>query len=269
MNKTKIEWCDFTINPVKGLCPIDCKDNRGKPYCYARRIYKWFKWNPEIRFEPIRDDDLPKTPSRIFVGSTIELFGEWVDAFWMDSIFRTVKDNPQHIFIFLTKQPQNFAKWSPFPDNCWVGVSTCNQEQANEFIPILMSTNAKVRFVSIEPMLSSINLNKLLFGWEYSSGNREPWYINAFENKYIFGDEGDIDLKKINWLIIGQQTPVSVKTQPKISWISKIVEAADKAGVPVFLKDNILDIINCNSSETAFAFDKAGYYRQEITKLGI
>lgn len=43
MNKTKIPWCDYTINPVKGLCPVDCKDNEGKSYCYARRLSQKMK----------------------------------------------------------------------------------------------------------------------------------------------------------------------------------------------------------------------------------
>ncbi len=45
MNKTKIPWCDYTINPVKGLCPMACE------YCYARKMYKRFKWNPVIRYD--------------------------------------------------------------------------------------------------------------------------------------------------------------------------------------------------------------------------
>jgi protein gp37 len=45
MNKTKIEWCDYTWNPVKGLCPVGCE------YCYTHKIYKRFKWNPKIRFD--------------------------------------------------------------------------------------------------------------------------------------------------------------------------------------------------------------------------
>ena len=43
MNKTKRPWTDYTLNPVKGLCPMAC------PYCYARAMYKRFKWNPKIR----------------------------------------------------------------------------------------------------------------------------------------------------------------------------------------------------------------------------
>ena len=43
----------------------------------------------------------------------------------------------------------------------------------------------------------------------------------------------------IDWVIIGAQTPFSKKTAPKIEWVKEIVEAADKAGVPVFLKENL------------------------------
>ena len=51
MQKTKIEWTDYTWNPIKGLCPVDCKLPDGRSYCYAKRIYQRFKWNPKIGFE--------------------------------------------------------------------------------------------------------------------------------------------------------------------------------------------------------------------------
>ncbi len=47
----------------------------------------------------------------------------------------------------------------------------------------------------------------------------------------------------ISWIIIGQCTPVSIKTQPKIEWIQEIVEAADKAKIDVFLKDNLKPLL--------------------------
>ena len=68
-----IGWSDYTINPVKGKCPMGCD------YCYARRMYDRFKWNPEIRYEdPFWQFHKlkGKKPSRVFVGSTMELFGE-------------------------------------------------------------------------------------------------------------------------------------------------------------------------------------------------
>lgn len=69
--KGKIDWTDYTINPVKGKCPNVCW------YCYARQMYDRFKWNPKIRFEPKVLEEIKKIkkPSKIFIGSTHELFG--------------------------------------------------------------------------------------------------------------------------------------------------------------------------------------------------
>lgn len=78
----KISWCDFTWNPVKGLCPVAC------PYCYARAMYKRFKWDPTVRLDrhelqaPYK---LKNRHARIFVGSTIELFGDLIHP-WLDDI---------------------------------------------------------------------------------------------------------------------------------------------------------------------------------------
>lgn len=68
MNKTKIEWCDFTINPIKGICKNDCW------YCYAKKMYKRFGWDTHIRQDYLVFSNMPKKPSRIFVGSTHDLF---------------------------------------------------------------------------------------------------------------------------------------------------------------------------------------------------
>ena len=233
MTKTDIEWCDYSINPVKGLCPVACD------YCYARRMYKRFKWNPEIRFEPIRDTDLPKKPSRIFVGSTIELFAEWVDAFWLDSIFKTVKDNPQHTFIFLTKRPGNLPK--VFPDNCWIGVSVTSHSELADKWELMRNIQAKVKFVSFEPLIN--------------------WADDAHNRIY---QEGIIN-SGIQWLILGQLTPASPKTSPQIEWVKEIVEACDMAGVPVFLKNNLRDLL-CPGAlmDDIFWVDERAKLRQEL-----
>lgn len=235
MQKSKIEWTDFTINPVKGLCPMAC------PYCYARAMYKRFRWNPEIRLEV--DSFLPFLettkikPSRIFVGSTMELFGDWVKPEWMQFIFERVKLLSEHTFIFLTKQPQNLKKWSPFPDNCWVGVSLDLRENAYgehllspfNVVDHLHLIEAKVKFLSFEPLMNSLCI-----------GFRPRWWSDEF---YKAG---------INWLIIGAETKSGkvVKAHaPKVEWIKEIVEAADKAGVPVFLKDNLNSIFAQNDCD--------------------
>jgi len=206
MNKTKIEWCDYTINPVKGLCPVAC------PYCYARAMYKRFKWNPEIRFDV--NSFLPllltirRKPSRIFIGSTMELFGDWVKPEWMQFIFERVKMRSEHTFIFLTKQPQELFKWSPFPDNCWVGVSVTNQKAFNTAMKYIPYLKAPVTFLSIEPMLRRILTT--------------PGQLQRY----------------INWLIIGGQSGTK-KFYPLTEWIQEIESAADNAGIPIFEKNNL------------------------------
>jgi protein gp37 len=187
------------------------------PYCYARRMYKRFKWNPEIRYEPDWDKPLYKTkPSQIFIGSTMELFGDWVLPQTLSDILHLISHLRQHTFIFLTKQPQNLIKWSPFPENCWVGVTATTWLQFSNALGYLATIKAKVRFLSFEPLLEQIQFDML--------------------QKMLFPSV-------INWLIIGQQTPISAKTQPKIEWIQEIVKTADKANISVFLKNNLKSLL--------------------------
>lgn len=209
MNKSKIEWCDYTINPVKGYCPVAC------PYCYARRMYDRFKWDKTIRFNQLEllygisriRDEHPK----IFVGSTIELFGEWVKSEWLESIFRWVRKFNWCTFIFLTKRPENLAKWNPWPDNCWVGVSVESGEYTygKNISTSMRSVIAPIKFISFEPLQGSCH------------GIIPDW---------------------CKWVIIGAETG-NRKGKPPLSevhkWAGEIIKAADDAGIPVFLKDNL------------------------------
>lgn len=232
MPRTRIEWCDASINPVKGLCPMACD------YCYARRMYKRFKWPERLEFQyaHLRHEiGKIKKPSKIFIGSTMELFGEWIKYEWVRDIFEAITHYPQHTFIFLTKQPQNLQKWSPFPDNCWIGVSATNHEQYKTGLFYLRDVKASVRFSSFEPLLHRI----------------------------------DVSYGLLDWVIIGQQTPVRAATTPKVEWIREIVEAADKARVPVFLKDNLKNLIfteGIKHKALDWALNSHGYLRQEFPK---
>lgn len=240
MAQSKIEWLGdqvsgkpgYTINPVKGLCPVDCKDNQGKSYCYARRMYTRFKWNPEIRYDPVVFDSMPSPGSKVFIGSTMELFGEWVEVGWMRNIIGNIKEFPELTFIFLTKRPENLIQYSPFPGNCYIGVSVTNQEMHNRAIACLTGIQASVKFISYEPLLSEIK------------------------------PSGAYDLTDIQWVIIGAQTPVSAKSAPEIEWVREIVEAADKARIPVFLKNNLISILPPNTLQSPFHFGVHGI-RQE------
>jgi len=152
-----------------------------------------------------------KTPSKIFPVDMGELFGDWIPYEWQRQIFDIIELCPEHTFQLLTKQPQNLPKFSPFPENCWVGVTATDGYKFVEALDQLCDIQAKVIYLSVEPLLH--------------------WHIPTD----IL--EADLTAQQVNQVIIGAQT--KPYKPPKIEWVQEIVEAADKAGVPVFLKDNL------------------------------
>lgn len=211
MNKTKIPWCDYTLNPVKGLCPVACS------YCYARAMYRRFKWHSEVRFEPETLLDLSVVPdgSRVFIGSTIELFHKDTIQ-WMPYILDFVKRAPWQTSILLTKEPQNLIGLD-FPDNCWVLVSATSQTQYNAGIVGLSAIEARVKGFSIEPLLGEIY------------------------------PEGAYDLSETDWLIIGSQTQPT--RHPRRECVERILSGADKANIPVFVKEPLASHFNITRQE--------------------
>jgi protein gp37 len=172
------------------------------------------------RFWPERLKELPKgTPKGIFVCNMCEFFGDWVPANWQKEIFKVIRANPQHRFYFLTKRPHNLAKFSPFPDNCWLGATVCDKRMAwNAWWYYFGPVRAKLKFISFEPLLEDL-----------------------MELPGTF--PGSI-IPKADWIIIGSQT--KPYNPPKIEWVQALVEIADKAGVPVFLKDNLKPLLDNN-----------------------
>ncbi len=244
MNKTKIEWCDYTWNPVTG-CLHGCE------YCYARKIDKRFGdgifqpiFHPERLQEPLK----VKKPSRIFVGSVSDLFGNWdwnisrgnghqfKRDYVVEQILTLATRCPQHTIIFLTKNPKGMQGFD-FPNNCWCGTSVENQEKADQRIPELLKVNSKTLFVSYEPALGPVDFTRIEQG-----GNT---WVNALTGDcttyHPYGGSRTLEksLPHLNWVIIGAQTgPGAVK--PKMSWLL-VAEQAQEAGVPVFIKDNAAD----------------------------
>jgi len=219
MQKTKIEWTDYVWNPIKGFCPNDCW------YCYAKRIYQRFRWDPKIRYElddlRIIHDLKGKEYSKIFVCSTFELFHpitntllfpltEGSDMTYRDMIFSIIKDNPQHTFQILTKFPQNIDR--EMPDNVWLGTTVTNQIDLSRITHIEL-IKAKKRFVSFEPLLGYIN-------WE---GFR-------------------LEFSSLDWIIVGQLTGHGKKYNPQKYWINQIKFYAGYYGIPLFMKNNLKEI---------------------------
>ena len=237
MNKTKIEWTDYTWNPITGCLNHTnglCKGGGFPCYAYKLahgRLKERYLANgnyapmtvasiddpfyPRIWPERLYEPWYHKKPSKIFVCDMGELFGDWIPDAWTREVLAIVRQCSQHTFQLLTKQPQNLAKWSPFPSNCWVGVTATNTKMFVDALDSFNHVEAKVKFVSIEPLLE--------------------WHIGGFLLTEI------LTAQQLDWLIIGAQT--KPYKPPKIEWVQEIVEAADKAGIPVFLKDNLGPLI--------------------------
>lgn len=209
MNKTKIEYVDFSWNPIKGLCPVGCW------YCYARKIYKRFGMNPKV-FLNLNEliMPFPKKSSRIFVCSTFELFHPVADK-WRDEIFEVINLEPQHTFIILTKMPENIDR--PMPDNAWLGVSVTGKNGDDDRIRILCNDSEdKHKFISFEPLLGDVAMK----GW-----NAFPDYVDT-----------------LFWCIVGRLTDHGHAQDPSRANVKRIVDECRRAKVPVFLKNNLREI---------------------------
>lgn len=229
MNSTKISWTDFSWNPIIGChkislgcdnCYAERMANRiAHMNNYAGEMYRNVigldgKWNWETHLADSHMD-FPRTlkkPRKIFVGSMTDLFFHSQTAEGrvdITRLFSVFAQNPKHIFQILTKRPIEMKlflnalkdiseskvisdyswKW-PLP-NVWLGVTVCNQEEADFKIPILLDTPAAKRFVSCEPLLSSIHIpvgtkkiDQLIVGGETGPGARllkEEWVHDLWE----------------------------------------------------------------------------------------
>lgn len=217
---------------------------------------------PELLLAPM----LIKKPSVIFANPMGDLGGEWVDFSCLrclsagqigkvgllsherilcrslrEWMFLVMSKCPKHRFLFLTKNPKAWQKWNPWPDNAWVGATVCNQDSLMHTIyepnTGLRYLKAKHKWLSIEPLKGNLGIKPM-------------------------------ELKGIDWLVIGQETPVKPETTPKIEWIKEIVEAADMAGVKVWLKDNMYDLLAGNldnPKENGLLYE--GFWGNEKAKL--
>lgn len=167
MNKTKIEWCDWTWNPITG-CKNTCS------YCYAKRISKRFKrgFEPTFYANRLNEPAKLKEPSKIFTVSMGEMFGDWIPNAWISDILDVISKNPQHIFQILTKYPKNLLKWS-FPRNVWVGTTVTHDKDEYKTY-ILQKVEASVKFVSFEPLLERVVPNLERISWIIIGAQTNP-----------------------------------------------------------------------------------------------
>ncbi|GAI36140.1 unnamed protein product, partial [marine sediment metagenome] len=102
-----------------------------------------------------------KKPTGFFLDDMSDWMGDYWPEEWTEAELQMMRDNPQHRFYTLTKQAQNLPRWSPFPDNCWVGISVTNNKQMNGALYFNPDYKAKIKFLSFEPLLERIDKSRL------------------------------------------------------------------------------------------------------------
>lgn len=142
----------------------------------------------------------------IFVNSMSDLFHKDVPVEYIQQIFKVIRDNPQHLFQVLTKRADvlkyyDSEGWLEWPHNLWMGV-TVEHKSLIDRIELLRQTGARVKFLSCEPLLSSLP---------------------------------DLNLKGIDWVIVGGEsgrTPRPIKEE----WVIDIKEQCQTANVAFYFK---------------------------------
>ncbi|MFN0156630.1 MAG: DUF5131 family protein [Bacteroidota bacterium] len=178
-SKSNIEWTDSTWNPVTGCTKI----SPGCKRCYAETFAERFRGVPGHPFEQGFDLklwperlEMPlrwKEPKMIFVNSMSDLFHEDVPDEFIQRVFDVMIKADHHIFQLLTKRSERLMKWTRenyrmanekvngrplLPKHIWLGVSIENQKYTTR-IKHLQQVPARVRFLSIEPLLGPVELN--------------------------------------------------------------------------------------------------------------
>ena len=201
MNKTKIEWTEWTWNPVVGC-------QRGCHYCYARKIFQRFhksnkftdvRLYPERLEQPLRI----KKPSKIFVGSMCDLFAEWTPIEYIKKVMEVVKQCPHHTFQFLTKSPFGYRRIKKYPKNCWLGITVTSNRDWGQAVRLVKVKRDNLKFISIEPILGKIDTS----------------YFSLCD-----------------WVILGGLTPKPIHKQ---QWIKDFLYNNRKLNLPIFMKNNL------------------------------
>jgi protein gp37 len=238
MNKTGIEWCDYSWNPITG-----CLHKCSRTYCYNTTKFSsplnrfgakyklpsgefacekdWRKrqsggihiadkgeiypygYDPTFYPHRLHEPVKVKTPARVFTVDTGDMFGRWIPEEWIEQILKQAGQCTWHTFLLLTKNPARLSEFH-YPDNAWVGASI-NSDADIDNTKHLRKAKAKALFLSIEPLLGYVS---------YSA------------------------VEGVDWIILGAQTGRN-PVKPHREWIESILSHARRLGVPVFMKNNI------------------------------
>ncbi|WP_285905134.1 phage Gp37/Gp68 family protein [Pseudodesulfovibrio pelocollis] len=197
-----------------------------------------------------------RKPRRVFVGSMTDLFHPTVPDEWLDCVFAVMAITPHITYQILTKRPERMREylsegtdpyiterwcnaaiemkiddmeddWDKFPlPNIWLGVTAEDQPRAEERIPILINTPAAVRYVSYEPGLGAVDLDRL---------QEEGATYHALSGSVGVEGRGQAPYRKLDWVICGGESGPGARPMHP-DWARRLRDQCQEAGVSIFFK---------------------------------
>ena len=235
-DSSNIEWCDASWNCISGCTYV----SEGCRHCYSARLTHRLAamgqtakyggltvlnkagdrhFNGKVR---CHEDalDIPlrwKKPRRIFVNSMSDLFHRDVPFAFVDKVFRVISARPQHTFLVLTKRPERMEKYVTGsvrrPSNVWLGASVEDQASADARIPHLMRCPAAVRWLSVEPMLSPVDI---------VCGRRTPSPLAP------------------DWVVCGAESGPGARPM-ELDWARRLRDQCQGYSIPFFMKQIVVN----------------------------
>jgi protein gp37 len=237
---SKIEWTDHTFNPWIGCQKVSA----GCEHCYAEAMmdhrYGRVRWGPHgerkrtapstwrgpIKWHNQAPEFLAATdrPQRVFCASLADVFDNQVPAKWRADLWALIRSTPHMDWLLLTKRPENIRKmlpddWGLGWRNVWLGTTCEDHENAERRVPLLSSVPAFRRFLSCEPMIAPIKLNRLEIPWKPD----QPGTMNA------------LLYDRIHWVICGGESGASPREMDP-DWARDLRDQCASFKVAFFMK---------------------------------
>ncbi|MGC8213260.1 DUF5131 family protein [Ralstonia pseudosolanacearum] len=243
---SKIEWTHHTFNPWWGCAKV----SPGCDHCYAERDANRFSptaslWGPGADrrvfgdkhwAEPLkwnRKAAAAGTRARVFCASMADVFDKNAPAGARERLFALIKETPHLDWLILTKRIGNApamlpADWHAGYRNVWLGASIVNQEEAERDIPKLLAVPARLRFLSMEPLLGPVDIAKWL---GYCDRLDKTGISRRASGEHIVCERHC----GISWVIVGGESgPGARPLRPE--WVRALRDQCAEASVPFLFK---------------------------------
>lgn len=216
---TEIAWTDCTFNPWEGCEKV----GPGCDFCYAeardQRFTGGLLWGPDAQRRVMADSNWSKPkkwnrrasenriPLKVFCGSICDWADKKAPDGQRERLWGLVRETPMLRWQLLTKRAPNIKRflpddWGDGYDNVWLGVTVENRKHGLARIDHLRQIPAKVRFLSVEPLIE---------------------------------DLGEINLAGIHWVIVGGESGPFARPLD-VAWVARVRSQCEEQGIPFFFK---------------------------------